>query len=460
MFAVWECAPFIKVGGLGDVAHSLPKALAEMGVDMRVVIPHYKAVRVGRQRRQYLGKFTVKYAGKNVRIEVVKITFLDANVPVYMLANRKYLSVPNRETWGVFDLAVVKMSRDGVEEWKPEIIHCNDNHCGFIPPLLRRAQSPIKTVFTIHALHQKRIPLMLAERVGFKPEDLQIMHWEEQSKKVVTLLEGLVHADVINTVSPTYAKEILTEEYGSGLEDILRKFPEKISGILNGIDYTLRSPQSDKLHSKYDRESVAWGKAENKKYLQRKLGFSVRSHVPMIGYVGRLASQQKGVDLLHKMLLRINLNKYQIVTIGNGEAEWEEKFKLLASFNPKNLAYIEKYTDELAAQVYAACDFVVIPSRFEPCCLVQMNAMRYGAIPIAHATGGLKDTVRDGEDGWLYEKNTSHDLERAMNRAIKLYKDHPDKIHQMRQLGMERDFSWKRSAKKYLELYESVLVKQ
>lgn len=457
LFAVWECAPFIKVGGLGDVAHALPKALREMGVDMRVVIPCYKALRSGKQKRQKIGQMVVEYDKKRIRVDVLAIKFLDADIPVYLLRNRKYFDVPQKETWGMFDLAIVKLAQEGILNWKPNIIHCNDHHCGLVPLLVKVRALPVKTLLTIHSLfYQRRVPVSFVVKMGLDPETLTLMAWELKSRRVNYLLEGITHADTVNTVSPAYAKEILTEEYGAGLDDILRKFPDKIIGILNGIDYDFRSPSHSKLAKNYAVESVDKGKAENKKFLQKKLKFTVKQNIPLMGFVGRMEPGQKGVDLLHKMLLRIKLSKYQFVILGEGEQEWEEKFGLLASFYPKNVAYPSDYTDDLAAQIYAASDFILIPSRFEPCCLVQMNAMRYGAIPVARATGGLKDTISDGEDGFLFEKISSHELEKAMLRAVKLYQQKPDKIHEMRQIGMNKDFSWRRSAKRYLEVYQSL----
>jgi len=459
LFAVWELSPFIKVGGLGDVARTLPKALHDLGVDIRVVIPYYRAVRTGGQRRVFVTKLIVTYGGRRVQIKVWKIKFLDADIPVYLLENRKYLSVPGKETWGVYDLAIAEMVKWGVDDWKPEIVHSNDNHCGFIPLICKEWKLPVKHLFTIHALlHQRRVPERQVEKMGLDLKKCHVMRWETKNKRVVSLLEGVVYADLVNTVSQTYAREILTEEYGAGLDDILRtQHPGKIFGILNGIDYNFNDPRINKLAKNYDAENVTEGKKINKSYLQKKLGFKQDAKMPLIGFVGRLDQHQKGIDLIHKMLLRIDLKKWQFVILGEGQVEWEEKFKLLASFYPKNIAYLDKYTDELAIRLYAGTDLVLIPSRFEPCCLVQMIAMKYGAIPVARATGGLLDTIKDEMNGFLFEKASSHELEKTLKKANDMRVKYPGKFTEMVKEAMNRDFSWKKSAQQYLEVYKKLV---
>jgi len=191
--------------------------------------------------------------------------------------------------------------------------------------------------------------------------------------------------------------------------------------------------------------------------LQKKLGFKQDAKMPLIGFVGRLDQHQKGIDLIHKMLLRIDLKKWQFVILGEGQVEWEEKFRLLASFYPKNIAYLDKYTDELAIRLYAGTDLVLIPSRFEPCCLVQMIAMKYGAIPVARATGGLLDTIKDEVNGFLFEKASSHELEKTLKKANDMRVKYPGKFTEMVKEAMNRDFSWKKSAQQYLEVYKKLV---
>lgn len=247
LFAVWELAPFLKVGGLGDVAHFLPKEIKNQGEDIRVATLFYRALRTGRQKRNKVDSFVVWYSGRNVKIDVYRIRFLDADVPVYLLRNRKYFDVPGKDTFAVFGLAVARLAQWGVEEWKPEVVHGNDHHCGLLALVLRAWKVPVKFLLTIHSMVEqgkrngKLMTKMKLEERWFHP-----VGWELKDRRINSLLEGIKWADVVNTVSPTYAREIRSEEYGAGLDDILHQEESKIVGIVNGIDYGEFSPVIDK----------------------------------------------------------------------------------------------------------------------------------------------------------------------------------------------------------------------
>lgn len=458
LFAVWELDPFIKVGGLGDIARSLPRALKGFGVDVRVVIPYYTAVKLKRQKKELLGKFFVRYAKKQVAIKIFRINFVDSDIPVYLLQNNKYLSVPQRETFAVFDLAVVEMLVQNVLAWQPEVIHCNDNHCGLVPALVKKHKLKAATLLTIHALHQGRADPNYAERAGLARHECRLIDWEIPKRQLNFLLEGIVHADGVNTVSETYAQEIMTEEYGAGLDDIFRKEQYKITGILNGIDYDLWNPSTSKnLTKNYSLENVTEGKSANKLALQRKYGFKVSYKMPVVAFVGRMDPNQKGIELIHKMLLRMAGDGVQFLLIGEGESDWEERFIWLNSFYPQSVRYIDDYSHKMAEQFYAGSDMVMIPSKFEPCGQIQMIGMRYGALPVARATGGLKDTIVDGENGFLFDSYSSHELEKKLRVALKMWKDEPKRFSGMQQAAMRRDFTWKKSAQKYLSIYERLV---
>ena len=269
-------------------------------------------------------------------------------------------------------------------------------------------------------------------------------------------------------MSPTYAKEIFTEEYGCGLDEIIRNEGQKISGILNGIDYDSRDPIKDKnINFHYGVEkpvalypykihSPAEGKWLNKKFLQDKLGFDISSEIPLIGFIGRFESKQKGLDIMHKMIRRINLEKYQFIILGQGEVEWEDQFLWLASFYKKNVSYISIFDKKIATQIYAGADFLLVPSKFEPCGLIQMIAMRYGTLPIARSTGGLKDSIIDGVDGFLFKKYSSFDLEIKIKKAVEIWKNDKNKINNMIFNAMKKDFTWDKSAKEYIKLYNKL----
>jgi len=471
LFVSWELAPFFKLGGLGDISKSLPKALSSIGVDIRVIVPFYKVFKFFGQRKKKVNEFFLDYDGKKNRIEIYQISFLDEDIPVYLLKNADYLSIPFDDTFPFFNLAITKIIEKDLLKWTPEIIHCNDHHTGLIPFLIKHNGLPFKTLFTIHNLiFQGQQLVDKIEKMGIDSKKCRVLRWEIKKRQINFLTEAIIHTDLINTVSPTYAKEILTEEYGAGLDEILNSKKDKIYGILNGIDYDFGSPLKDKniiYHYKADSQttdnypqkiySVIEGKKLNKLYLQEKLGLSVNEKIPLFGFIGRFDAKQKGLDIMHKMLRRLNFNKYQFVFLGHGDENWETRYFWFSSFYPKSVYCRFEFNEKLASQIYAAADFLLIPSKFEPCGLIQMIAMRYGTLPIARATGGLKDSIEDGVDGFLFDDYSSSDLERKLKFAIKIWREDKKRYHQMVKVAMNKDFSWDKSAKEYLSLYQKLL---
>ncbi|MDP3245064.1 MAG: glycogen/starch synthase, partial [bacterium] len=470
LFAVWENDPFFKIGGLGDVARSLPGALKKLGVDIRTITPYYKVVKMGRNKKTKIGVCEFLYGGKKVKVEVWQVIHPYTKVPSYFLKNKKYLDkVIPMETWGVFDKAVVEVLKNNILDWKIDIIHVNDWHCGFIPLLVKNEKLPIKIILTIHNLfHQGKAPLDIVKKMGTDPKLCKTLQWEIKSRQINFLLEAIVHSEIITTVSPTSAKEILTEQYGYGLNEILKGREGRIYGILNGIDidwrHTTRDPSIKfpygPSEKRTDGEIVYYGWKEGKRldkeYLQKKLGLKVDNKIPMICFIGRLVEAQKGVDILHRMIRRIDQDRYQFVILGRGDKNWEERYRWLSTFYPKNISCNFRFDDPLAHQIYAASDFIVIPSRFEPCGLIQMIAMLFGTIPIAHKTGGLKDSIKDGRNGFLFSEYSSDSLQKKLEKAVDLWKNDKSTYENMVKNALATDFSWKKNAKEYLVLYKKL----
>lgn len=464
LFAVWELDPFIKVGGLGDVAASLPRALSNLGIDIRIVIPFYKALKLGRSRKKLIKHFTLKYADKLEKVEVYEIAHPVSKVPVYLLKNSKYLDVPVfPDTFAFFDKAIVAMVAENHLSWIPEILHCNDLHTGLIPLLLKENKISIKTMLTIHNLSfQGRTSLDILAKIGLEYSKCQVVQWEIESRQINFLLEGITHADIITTVSPTYAKEILTEEYGAGLEEVLRAKEGRIFGVINGIDdhrrETMHLPHikhPNLLSQKYSWEEE---KKLSKRSLQKKLGLTVDESIPLLAFIGRFDPKQKGIDILHKMLRTIDLSGYEFIILGKGDLEWEERFQWLDTFYPKNVACVFVFNDIFAHQIYAASDFIFIPSRFEPCGLIQMIAMCYGTLPIAHRTGGLIDSIKNGHNGFLFDNYSAEALRETVEKAVHIWRHERKQYQKMVENALCADFSWDKSAKEYLRLYEKLMV--
>ena len=253
LFATWELDPFFKFGGLGDVARSLPGALKVKEVDIRIIMPFYLTLRLGRNTREKVGSFTISYAEKDEEVVIYQVNHPSTGVKVYLLENKKYMSIAkSQDTFAFFDKAVVEAVKQNSLRWQPDVVHCNDHHCGLIPILLKEEKLPVKSVLTIHNLsYQGNSTVEILTKVGLSKSRCRVIRWEIKSRQLNFLMEGIIHADAVTTVSPTYAKEIMQEEFGVGLEEILRGKEGRVFGILNGIDMDFR----DLLHNKSLRYS-------------------------------------------------------------------------------------------------------------------------------------------------------------------------------------------------------------
>jgi len=461
LFAASECAPIAKVGGLADVVGSLPKALRKLGVDVRIVIPKYSFI------KEKLKLITNKIRVKKEKVSLFSGLLPETRIPFYLLKNKKYFSengiyfersafvgsVKEIQRFLFFSQAVLETFRN--LNWKPDIIHCHDWHTAIIPALLQTTSYKLqaKTLLTIHNLANqgKWRAKEVLDFLDFKKEEIGI---KDERKRMNIFSQGILNADFLNTVSPTYSREILTKQYGAGLEKILQKRKKVLFGILNGIDVERFNPQTDSnLETNYSF-STFHKKQENKLNLQRILKLS-KIQNPLFGFVGRL-TYQKGVDLIKKIIPPLVNKNCQLVILGAGEKKYENSLLDLEKKYPKNVAVIIKFDPVLAQKIYGGADFFLMPSRFEPCGLGQMIAMRYGTLPIARKTGGLADTIEDRKTGFLFEKYNVKSFWQAIRKALLIYSD-KRVFNLMRKQSMKKDFSWQNSAMKYLKLYNTLL---
>ncbi|WP_407312924.1 glycogen synthase GlgA [Desulfosporosinus sp. SB140] len=472
VFAIAEADPFVKTGGLGEVGGSLPVALQRQGADVRVIMPKYSVIPEHfRNKFKHINHFYVPVAWRRQYCGLEELTY--NGVRYYFLDNEYYFRRPKiygdydeAEQYSFFSRAVLE-SLVHLPEFKPDILHCHDWHTALVPLMKKEfyAKEPlyysIKTVFTIHNLkYQGIFPReVLADVIGlgetFYTEEALEFHGAVNFMKA-----GLLYADWITTVSPTYAQEIQYPFYGEKLEGILQKRRDSLTGILNGIDYEVYDPYSDSsIVSPYGSSPHA--KENNKKDLQQILGLPVRADLPVLGMVSRLVDQ-KGLDLLSFVLEEILLLDVQVVILGTGDQLYEETLQAFAEKHPEKFAFKREFNDGLAHRIYAGTDILLMPSRFEPCGISQMIAMRYGTIPIVRETGGLKDTVISyneytGEgNGFSFANYNAHELLFAIQRAVKIYSSDKSAWTNLKNSALNRDSSWNSSADAYLAIYRSL----
>lgn len=487
LFVTSEIVPFVKTGGLADVSSALPQMLSELGHEVRIVIPKYGAV----DDRKFkiheivrLKDLQIKIGDKDV-VFSLKSCFLPGprvRVQIYFLDNQEYFGSRNGlyadpktgKDYPDNDERFILLSRAVMEliiklGWIPDIIHLNDWQCGLIPAYLKtiykdqESFDQFRTLFTIHNLaYQGEFPPTTFKKTGL-PKELEssskgILH----DGKVNFMKSGLVFADVINTVSQTYANEIRTkEEYGEGLKDVLAKRKDSLFGIVNGIDTKVWNPEKDnQISTNYSLKNVE-NKIENKKELAEKFGLQYDENVPIIGLISRLYDS-KGFDLVQKGfsdLLKLNC---QIILLGTGDYKYHTYFEKMAAKHPKKFACYLGFNDELAHHIEAGADMFLMPSKYEPCGLNQMYSLVYGTVPIVRETGGLADTVirfnesTEEGNGFIFKKYDVEEMIKEIKRAIKIFGD--KKIWQkIMKAGMKSDFSWDLSAKRYIELYKTIL---
>ncbi len=472
LFISTEVEPFIKTGGLADVAYALPKALKALGVDVRIIMPKYGDISQNyTTKMSQLVSFGVPVGWRNQYCGLEYLNYED--IPVYFIDNEYYFKRPG--CYGYFDdgerfayfCRAVMESVKYMDDFVPDVLHCNDWHTGVIPVYLRDMYYDrpefvhAHAVFTIHNLKYQGVfsPAVLEELLG-----LNMGYYTEEKMKfrdgVSFMKAGLVYADKITTVSETYAEEIKQPFAGEGLDGVLREKAWKLCGITNGIDYETCNPAKDKSIAKtYTARSLA-NKGVNKAALQAELGLPVDPDVPVIAIVTRLV-RQKGLDLITCVMEEILKMNLQFVLLGSGDADYQDFFEYYASAYPSKIAVRIGFDSAVASHIYAGADMFLMPSMFEPCGISQMISMRYGTIPIVRETGGLKDTVTayneyTGEgNGFSFANYNAHEMLDIIRYAVKQYNDKAA-WHKIQQNAMKSKNDWAVSAQKYLDLYNEI----
>ncbi|MBQ5771282.1 MAG: glycogen synthase GlgA [Clostridia bacterium] len=474
LFAASECMPFVKTGGLADVIGALPKEIVKTGADIRVIIPLYRAI--GQEVRERLEHVTYFYINLGWRRQYVGIEKLvNDGVTFYFIDNEQYFGRDyiygkggdEGERFAFFSKAVLESISK--IDFVPDILNCHDWQTGLIPVLFKAQYQAlplykdIKTVFTIHNLQfQGLYPVHMTEEL------LSLGDWAytadnlEFYGQASFIKGGIVFADRVTTVSPTYAEEILSPYYGERLDGLLRSRKPFLSGILNGIDTIEYDPESDALIDyNYTAENFEV-KVQNKLALQKELGLNEDANAPVIGIVSRLSSQ-KGLDLIERVLDGIMATGAQLVVLGMGESKYVDLFGWAQWKYAGRLAACFQMNHGLAHRIYAGADLFLMPSMFEPCGLSQLISLRYGTLPIVRETGGLRDTVLayneftgDG-NGFSFFNYNAHDMLYVIERAVDLYKNKREIFNGLAKRAMKGEYGWDQSAKKYLALYETIL---
>ena len=486
LFVTSEVVPFVKTGGLADVSAALPQMLSELGHEIRIVVPKYGAV----DDRKFkihevvrLKDLVVKIGNKDVMFSL-KSCFLPGQkvrVQIYFLDNQEYFGSRNSlysdpmtgKDYPDNDERFTLLSRAVFEliiklGWIPDIIHCNDWQCGLIPAYLKTVYKDeenfdqFKTLFTIHNLAYQGVFNSTSFKVTGLPENLNTNKGILNNGKLNFMKSGLQFADVINTVSETYANEIRTsDELGEGLKDVLAKRKNDLYGIINGIDTKVWNPEKDKhLPKKYSLKNIQQ-KVVNKQALAEKFGFEFNEDVPVIGLISRLYDS-KGIDLIQKAFPQIIDQDIQFILLGTGDKNYHTFFDQMSRKYRHKFACYLGFNDDLAHLIEGGADMLLMPSKYEPCGLNQMYSLKYGTVPLVRETGGLADTViryneKTGQgNGFMFKKYNTIDFLAELKHAIKIYNNKEAWAKIVRN-GMKADFSWNSSAKKYIELYKTIL---
>ncbi len=471
LFLSAEVTPIAKVGGLGDVAGALPKAIAGLGADIRLVLPYYGLIDSARyQPKLLIEGLAIKINGKEEVVSVWTVSLPGSDVPVYLIKHRYFSGKEIYSSGAKMQASVYETDLTDIERFVfysraslatakalsffPDIIHANDWHAASAFDYLAENADfkNSKKIFTIHNLaNQGTIGADIINFSGINP-DFPAIKEDLRNGDINFMAQGIINADAINAVSPTYAKEILTAEYGAGLENILIKRKKNLYGILNGIDVDFFNPETDVfIPHKYSAGDPD-EKIKNKLALQKKLGLPEDKNTPLVGFVSRFV-WQKGIDLITEKFSQLGC---QFVFLGTGEEKYEEHLKNLAKKYPQQFSAQIRFDEGLAHEIYAASDIFLVPSRFEPCGLTQMIAMRYGAVPLVRKTGGLADTVNP-KNGFTFKELDTDVLYKTMRKAVRIYGTPAWK--KIQAAGMKQDFSWNKSAKEYLKLYKKALKK-
>lgn len=452
LFAASEASPFIKTGGLGDVAGSLPQALNEIGCDCRVILPKYVQIKEEyKQKMTPICSFYVPLSWRNEYCGIEKLTH--KGVTYYFVDNEHYFKrdkvygeFDDGERFAFFSKAVTEVL-SYLENFKCDIIHCNDWHTALVPVFLRefyqnKSYENIKTVLTVHNLkfQGQMSDFVLGDILGLYNIEAARNQLKGPDNSVNFMQGGLCYTDFITTVSPSYAEEIKTKFYGENLDWLFIKRSERLKGILNGIDV-----------NEY-KETISKEKA--KENLQKELSLKTDKNIPIISIISRL-TEQKGLDLIENVISEICSLPIQFVILGTGDKKYEEMFSSLQNHYQDKVRAILKFDEGFSKRLYAGSDIFLMPSKFEPCGLSQMIAMRYGTLPIVRETGGLKDTV-DWSKGFSFLTYNAHDMLFTIQKAVDTFINDKESWNKKVNNAKVADFSWSKAAKEYLEIYENL----
>jgi starch synthase len=482
--AATEAAPYAKTGGLADVIGSLPKALEKLGCEIKVFMPKYWQVDDNKYELTYdssIGEMPIRVNGHTRSVHILRSKLAGSNVDIYFVDcphyfYRKYIYTmdPDEdERFILFCKAVIEALQR--LHWAPDVVHCNDWQTGLIPAFLKDNYSwdhmfdRTATVMAIHNIaYQGRFSKESVRKAELKQNLFYPGGPYEFQNSFSFLKAGILFSEIISTVSETYAREILTYEFGLGMNDVLRQRKDDLYGILNGADYDHWNPEIDThIPFHYSTKNIS-NKLKNKKHLLKNTTLEFNENIPVIGMVSRLVAQ-KGFDLIADVISELMLLDVQWVILGSGEDRYEELFSRIGRAIPHKMwAYIG-FSNELAHLIEAGSDIFLMPSHYEPCGLNQIYSLKYGTVPIVRKTGGLADTVQDWHenasrglsngDGFSFNQATGYALFSTIHRAIETFKDKKT-WEQIQANGMKRDYSWKESAKKYIALYNKAIDKR
>ncbi len=469
-----ECVPFIKTGGLADVVGTLPKIFDRNEYDVRIIIPNYMCLPAKyKSKMKYITHFHMDIGWKQQYVGVMYLEY--EGVPVYFIDNEYYFNgfnIYGDVKWDIEKFCFFSKAALSILPsigFQPDILHCHDWQAGLVPVYLRTlfASNPfysgMKSIMTIHNLQfQGKWDIDTLKAYSGLPDYVFTPDKLEINKDAAMLKGGLVYADKISTVSNTYAHEIQTPQYGEGLDGLLSARWQSLWGIVNGIDYDVYNPATDKhIVSNYTIDNFRTEKVKNKTALQEQLGLPVDPNAYMIGIISRL-TDQKGLDLVDRIMNNICTDGTQFVVLGTGDRRYEDMFRYYKGIHPAKISDNIYFSDELSHKMYAGCDAILVPSRFEPCGLTQLMALRYGSLPIVRETGGLKDTVipyneyENSGTGFSFTNYNAEDLLNTINYSKKVFFDDKEAWYGLQERAMQQNYSWYDSAKIYDELYKQV----
>ena len=475
LFVSSEAVPFIKTGGLADVAGSLPKYFDKEHYDVRVMLPKYLCIpEKWRSQMKYVTHFYMDLAWRSQYVGVLEMEY--AGVHYYFIDNEFYFAGPKPygyihediEKFAFFSKAA--LSAMPLLGFKPDIVHCHDWQTGLVPVYMKERFHDgeffrdMKSIMTIHNLKFQGIwDLKKVKDITGLPPYFFTSDKLEAYGDANYLKGGIVYADAVTTVSDSYAEEIKTPFYGEHLDGLMRARSNCLTGIVNGIDYEEFNPATDtRIVSNYNQKTFRKEKPKNKKALQQELGLEVNDKKFMIGIVSRL-TDQKGLDLIAYMMDQICAEDVQLVILGTGESQYENMFRHFAWKYPDKVSANIYYSEDMSHKIYASCDAFLMPSLFEPCGLSQLMSLRYGTVPIVRETGGLKDTVEPYNEyestgtGFSFANYNAHEMMNTINYAKHVFYNNKREWNKIVDRGMLKDFSWTSSAKKYQKLYDNLL---